>query len=106
MREFQARKKQHATVKKVIHSKWFLVILCFFIFLLAKGLIRMYGKYTIVRDNFNELDIEMSTLQARERELDTQIHHIENEQGKDYEIRKKLDVVKPGEKVLYIMDTP
>lgn len=106
MREFQARKKQHANLKKIIHSKWFLLFLCICIFFLGKGLIRMYGKYTTVRDDFDTLQTDMYHLQKREIELDKNIRRIDDEEGKDYEIRKKLDVVKPGEKVLYIIDTP
>lgn len=67
---------------------------------------RMYGKYKIVRDDFDTLRTDVDHLQKREAELDKNINRIDNEDGRDYEIRKKLDVVKPGEKVLYIIDTP
>ena len=106
MREFQARKKQYANWQKIIHSKWFLLVLCILIFFLARGLLRMYGKYRIVRDDFETLNVDMGHLEQREKELDRNIRRIDGEEGRDYEIRKKLDVVKPGEKVLYIIDTP
>lgn len=66
----------------------------------------MYGKYTVVRDDFDSLRTDMDHLQKREGDLNKNIRRIDNEEGRDYEIRKKLDVVKPGEKVLYIIDTP
>ncbi len=106
MREFQARKKQYAHLQKIMESKWFLLFLCVCIFFLAKGLLRMYGKYRVVRNDFQSLDADMNNLEKRQIELDKNINHIDNEDGRDYEIRKKLDVVKPGEKVLYIIDTP
>ncbi|MES2623204.1 MAG: septum formation initiator family protein [Patescibacteria group bacterium] len=106
MREFQARKKQKATWQKTIHSKWFLLFLCVIIFFLARGLHRMYGKYQIVNGEFQELEADKARLQQRQEELDKSIKRIDGERGKDYEIRKKLDVIRPGEKVLYIMDTP
>ncbi|MES2986215.1 MAG: septum formation initiator family protein [Patescibacteria group bacterium] len=106
MREFQARKKQYANWQKIIHSKWFLIVLCVLVFFLSRGLLRMYGKYREVRHNFDTLHADMDHLQNREKELNRNIRRINGVEGRDYEIRKKLDVVKPGEKVLYIMDTP
>ena len=106
MREFQARKKQYANWQKTIHSKWFLVFLCVCIFFLARGLFRMYGKYKIVRDDFDSLQVDRIRLEEREQQLDKNIKRIDGQNGRDYEIRKKLDVVSPGEKVLYIIDTP
>jgi cell division protein FtsB len=106
MREFQARKKQYTNFQRVIHSRWFLFFLCICIFFLARGLFRMYGKYRVVRGDFDGLHADVDHLQKRERELDMYIKRIESDQGRDFEIRKKLDVVKPGEKVLYIIDTP
>lgn len=106
MREFQARKKQHANLKKITNSKWFLLFLCVCIFFLSRGLVRMLGKYKVVRDDFDTLKADVNHLQKREAELDKNIQRIDGEDGRDYEIRKKLDVVKPGEKVLYIIDTP
>ena len=106
MREFQARKKQNANVQKIMKSKWFLLFLCTCIFFLGRGLLRMYGKYKAVSSDFDMLQADMDNLQKRETELDRNIKRIDGEEGKDYEIRKKLDVVKPGEKVLYIIDTP
>ena len=106
MREFQARKKQHANWQKAIHSKWFLLFLCALLFFLTKGLFRMYHKYTLVRDDFESLNSDMGHLQKRDTELDHNIRRIDSPEGKEYEIRKKLDVVRPGEKVLYIIDTP
>jgi cell division protein FtsB len=106
MREFQARKKQYASWQKTIHSKWFLLFLCVLIFFLGRGLYRMYGKYKIVDGEFESLQEDKAGLEERQMELDRNIRLIDGERGRDYEIRKKLDVVKPGEKVLYIMDTP
>lgn len=66
----------------------------------------MYGKYTTVKGDFETLRTDMDHLQKREKELNRNIRRIDDAEGRDYEIRKKLDVVKPGEKVMYIIDTP
>jgi cell division protein FtsB len=106
MREFHAIQKQHDNWKKVIHSKWFLLFLLVCIFFLSRGVFRIYGKYSLIQKDFNELQSDVQTLQKRDAELDVYIKRIDSPEGKDYEIRKKLDVAKPGEKTLYIVDTP
>lgn len=106
MREFHAIQKQHDTWQKIIHSKWFLIFLGICIFFLSRGLLRIYGKYKAVQHDYVELQTDVTTLQKRDAELDVYIKRIDSPEGKDYEIRKKLDVAKPGEKTLYIIDTP
>lgn len=106
MREFQAIQKKHAFWKKIIHSPWFLLFMCMCIFFLSKGLLRIYGKYKTIHSEYTILQSDVETLQKRDAELDTYIKRIDSPEGKDYEIRKKLDVAKPGEKTLYIIDTP
>ncbi len=106
MREFQAIQKKHEYWHKTIHSPWFMLFLCICIFFLARGLFRIYQTYVHVKKDFVELQADVTVLEQRDAELDTRIQHIESPEGKDYEIRKKLDVAKPGEKTLYIVDTP
>ena len=89
-----------------MHSPWFLSFLCVCIFFLTRGLFRIYRTYTHIHHDYVELQSNIDTLQKRNTELNTQIQRIESPEGKDYEIRKKLDVAKPGEKTLYIVDTP
>jgi len=106
MREFQAIQKKHEHWYKITHSLWFVLFLCICVFFLARGLFRIYRTYIHIEKDFVELQSEVTTLEKRNAELDTQIQRIESSEGKDYEIRKKLDVAKPGEKTLYIVDTP
>ncbi len=106
MREFHAIQKQHDTWKKIIHSKLFLLFLLICIFFISRGLLRIYGKYATIRNDYDELQADVHDLQKRDAELDTYIKRIDSEDGRDYEIRKKLDVAKPGEKTLYIINTP
>ena len=106
MREFHEIQKQHDTWQKIINSKWFLLFLGICIFFLTRGVIRIYSKYRVIQHDYSELQTDVQALQHRDAELDTYIKRIDSEEGKDYEIRKKLDVAKPGEKTLYIVDTP
>lgn len=106
MREFQAIQKKHEHWQKITHSPWFVLFLCVCIFFLSKGLFRVYGTYIKVDQDYKKLQSDVTTLEERNTELDVSIQRLESPEGKDYEIRKKLDVAKPGEKTLYIVDTP
>jgi cell division protein FtsB len=104
MREFQARKKQQASINRILSSKWTLVIAIIAIIFLIRGNIRIFQNYFHVKDKYNK-DIESyQSLKSREEQLDKDIDRLKTEQGIDYEIRKKLDVSKDDEKVIKIID--
>lgn len=104
MRELRARRQQYTYVVKIIQSKWFIIFLCVVLFFIIRGTIRVYKNYTEVQTDLEKVKNEMQVLQKRNDELDTHLKHLESEEGKDYEIRQKLDVVKPGERVIKIID--
>lgn len=106
MREFQARKQQHALVARVINSRLFLIGLCIILFFILKGTIRVYNNYRVARSDLEKVQHDIGVLEKRDHELDKQLGHLQTEEGKDYEIRRKLDVVKPGERVIQVIDTP
>lgn len=83
-----------------------MVFLCVLIFFILRGTIRVYKNYTIASDDLKRIKTDIDTLQKRDAELDIQLKHLETDNGKDYEIRQKLDVVKPGEKVIQIIEAP
>jgi cell division protein FtsB len=104
MREFQARKKQQASINRILSSKWTLIIALIVIAILIRGNIRIFKNYFHVKDKYNQ-DIEFyQSLKNREVELNKDIDRLETDQGIDYEIRKKLDVSKDDEKVIKIID--
>lgn len=105
MREFQARKQQQVLFTRVIQSRWFLVVLCIALFFIIKGTVRVYKNYRVARDDLQKVKADIDTLEKRNTELDTHLQHLETEEGRDYEIRRKLDVVKPGERVIQLIDT-
>ena len=104
MREFQAQKKQQASFNKVLNSKWTLVVLVIVIIFLIKGNIRIFKNYFHVKDKYQE-DLQFQeSLKTREIQLNKDIHRLETTEGMDYEIRKKLDVSAPDERVIKIID--
>jgi cell division protein FtsB len=104
MREFQAQKKQQASFNKVLNSKWSLVVLLIMLIFLIRGNIRVFKNYFHVKDKYEE-DVRLqSNLKTREVQLNKDMDRLKTDQGMDYEIRKKLDVSAPDEKVIKIID--
>ena len=104
MREFQARKKQQASINRILSSRWTLVIALIIIAILIRGNIRIFKNYFHVKDKYNQDTEFYQSLKNREVELNKDIDRLKTEQGMDYEIRKKLDVSKDDEKVIKIID--
>jgi cell division protein FtsB len=104
MREFQARKKQQASVNRFLNSKWTLVIASIILLLLIRGNIRIFKNYFHVKDKYNQELKDYDALKEREAKLDKDIERLKTEDGMDYEIRKKLDVSKDDERVIKIID--
>ncbi len=104
MREFQAQKKQQASFNRILNSKWSLVVLLILLILFVRGNIRIFKNYFHVKDKY-EQDIQFyESLKAREAQLNKDMDRLKTEEGMDYEIRKKLDVSSPDEKVIKIID--
>lgn len=104
MREFQAQKKQQASFNKVLNSKWSLVVLLIMLIFLIRGNIRIFKNYFHVKGKY-EQDIKFQeSLKAREVQLNKDIDRLKTDEGMDYEIRKKLDVSSPDERVIKIID--
>ena len=48
---------------------------------------------------------DFEKIQKRDIELDRKMQRFNSVEGKDMEIRKRLDVSAPGEQVIHIIDT-
>lgn len=106
MREFQARQSRNAILARVGRSRLFLAVLCIALFFIIRGTIRVYGNYANASRDLEKVRTDIDALEKRNSELDQRLEHLQTEEGRDYEIRKKLDVVRPGERVIQIIDTP
>lgn len=104
MREFQAQKKQQASFNRIFNSRWSLVALLIILALLVRGNIRIFKNYFHVKEKY-EQDLKFQeSLKAREIQLNKDIDRLNTPEGMDYEIRKKLDVSAPNERVIKIID--
>jgi cell division protein FtsB len=106
VREFRARKKEQTTFARLMASPWVLLALLLVILVLFRGTWRVYMNYSQSKAELERVQEEYDRIQKRDRELDANIRKFKSQEGYDYEIRKRLDVSKPDEHVIQIINTP
>ncbi len=104
MRELHARKKEKKRFKKFISSKIFLIIIIIILLFLIKGLFRIYNTYKDIKAESLKIHEDFEKIEKRKKEIDINIQRFETPEGIDYEMRKKLDISLPDEKVIYILN--
>ncbi|MCI0542559.1 hypothetical protein L0Y69_02280 [bacterium] len=102
MREFQHKKR----TRGLIYSFPVIILLVFFLFVLAKGSFGAYQKRSYAGEKSKEAALALDLLKAREEELEERIARQKSEQGKEEELREKFLVGKEGEGVVFIVDAP
>jgi cell division protein FtsB len=100
MKDFQGRQK---------YNPWFyriLVVALFAILLLGlKGLWGAWSKSQLAQKNVVEAQARLADLYKEKESLKTTVDSLSTDRGVEAEIRKNFSVVKPGEKVITIVET-
>ncbi|MFA6416446.1 MAG: septum formation initiator family protein [Candidatus Paceibacterota bacterium] len=97
---FQAEKRRQG---------WFYLLLFFLIVLnifLVRGVWRVYQKSRLAGDNYLSAKERLDILTARQKVLTDRLESLKTERGLEEQIRNNFPVVKPGEKVVVIVDSP
>ncbi len=100
MREFQERRR----IKKLLHSRYAITFLIVVLLFVLKGVWGVYGKYEKSKEIALRMKTEAAALQAREDSLNNSIAALGTPEGKEKEIRDRFGVVKPGEKMVVLVD--
>ncbi|HBM45587.1 MAG: hypothetical protein UT05_C0005G0017 [Parcubacteria group bacterium GW2011_GWF2_38_76] len=100
MRDFQGRKKWH----KIFRSDVFSFILLVATILLLKSVWGVYKKDSMARINMKEAEITLANLEKKKVGLEKEIAKLNTERGIEEELRRRFQVVKPGEQVLVVVD--
>lgn len=97
---FQAEKRR---------QRWSYVLLVFLVVLngfLVRGVWRVYQKSQLAGENYLAAQDRLDNLTARQKVLSDRLAQLKTERGLEEQIRNNFSVVKPGEKVVVIVDTP
>jgi cell division protein FtsB len=100
MREFQEKRK----IRGFLYSKKMVILLLLVTALFFFSTIKVYLKSKNALSKRDETRKELAELEKRKVELEKDVNRFQSESGLEEEIRKNLNVQKPGEKVLVIVD--
>jgi len=100
MKEFQEKRK----IRRFLYSKKMVILLLLVTALLCFSTIKVYLKSKNAISKSEEVKKELTDLEKRKAGLEKDVNRFNTESGLEEEIRKNLNVQKPGEKVLVIVD--
>jgi cell division protein FtsB len=100
MREFQEKRK----IRKFLYSKKMVILLLLITALLFFSTIKVYLKSKNALSKNEEAKKELTELEKGKAGLEKDVNRFQSESGMEEEIRKNLNVQKPGEKILVIVD--
>ena len=100
MREFQDRRK----AKKFLHSRYAIAFLIIIIALVSRGVWGIYMKYEKSSALAEKSRADLAVLQERQEALSKSISALNTEEGREKELRDRFGVVKPGEKMVILVD--
>lgn len=89
----------------MVSSPLFLIVVVILLILCVRGIWRVYANYAEATSELHRLQAELDKTQKRDAELNASMRKIGSPEGNDYEIRNRLDVAKPDEKVIHIINT-
>lgn len=100
MREFQDRRK----AKKFLHSRYAIAFLIIIAALVSRGVWGIYVKYEKSSALAEKSRMDLTVLQERQEALSKSISALNTEEGREKELRDRFGVVKPGEKMVILVD--
>ncbi|MEK7091766.1 MAG: hypothetical protein AAB900_02135 [Patescibacteria group bacterium] len=89
--------------------KWthllFFVISLGLVLLLARGVWRVYNQSRYANANYLVTKDRLAGLEAREKQINDRLTSLSTERGLEEEVRNNFSVVRPGEKMILIVDS-
>jgi|GEM_PF-6909113 len=90
--------------KKIFYTKKFIIFLSFLLIVLIYSTIKIYPKSRNALLKSREIKKELEEAENRKMELEKEITRLNSPTGEEEEIRRNLNVIKPGENVLIIVE--
>lgn len=98
--EFQEQRR----IRKLLHSRYVLVVLIILLLLVARAVWGIYVKYEKSLAITEKARADLMALEDRERQLALSIESLKTDEGKERELRDRFGVVKEGETLVVLVD--
>ncbi len=93
-------------IQRIIYSRGMLFVLLIVIIFLTRAVLNVYEKSQVTKENLEIAETDYQELQERQEKLKATIEGFRTQKGIETEIREKFNVVKEGEQVIMIVDSP
>ncbi len=100
MRDFQGRRR----VRRFIYSKVTIVALLLLVLFMSKAVWGVYAKNHLAGAGKKQAEGSLTELEGQKSELQKKVVWLRTDRGQEEEIRKNYSVLKPGEKVITIVE--
>jgi cell division protein DivIC len=87
---------------RLFGSKYFLIVLLFFVIFISYSVIRERRDQKVVRENINSLAVEIASLEGKSLELSSMIKYLRSDDYVEKEAREKLGLQKEGERLVIV----
>ncbi len=100
MQDFQQKKKW----RSVLESRPVLIFLIILLLLFAWGVIGLFNKMQMTRENRRLAENKLAELQKKKEIFSADVAKLESQDGIEESIREKFPVVKDGEELIIVVD--
>jgi len=90
------------SIKSFYYSKYFLLIIFIIIIFFLVSAIKDYYSQEDLRDDIRTLDAQINDLEGEQADLITTLAQVQSEDFVETEARTRLNLRKPGEKVIIV----
>ncbi len=90
--------------RRLIHSKVFLLPMAIFTVVLLNAVFGLYNKSRVANQALEMARLEEGRLEARASYLEAAIGELETDRGVEKVIREKFGMVRPGERVINLVE--
>lgn len=90
--------------RKALYGRLILLALIILLLIVGRGAWLLWQKNLVAEDNLVSSEIRLKQLEERKKMLNLKLAKLGTSRGVEEEIRTNFSVVKPGEKVINIVD--
>ncbi len=94
------QKKSSVSAKRLLGVTAALLVF----FLLLTSVIGLFEKRRVIKTRIHELSVEQDSLEQKKSSLSSVNNDLESPEGKEYALRTKYNLVKPGEGMVIVTD--
>lgn len=91
-------------LKNFVNSYFFIFLMIGLSVVISKTIVDLYYKNSLARQKREEAELKLQQLVSAKQNLTETVNSLSTKEGMERELRNKFNLVRPGEKVIVIVD--